>query len=400
MTLRVLLASAVIFAGCNKSSDSTASSPTGGAARATPSSARTPASTAPAGAAPAAAPTPAAAIDKPDKPTPGSVDTAATGSGAKPVIHGDKWNDPEEGGKNFAAFRETWVYVDGVPKGAIMWAELPAEMPVAWKDDVIGLDFHPGDPPPHEKKVQLLRWRLTDYFKLIGIDVAKIKVVYLHGSGYVAIPGPQLRKFADGITFDLTGNDMTKTRFYWPANMKTNTSYDRYAAVSVFIDKPPLTLDVHNNPSIDGVEIAGIPYHGTPERGGFRVYMDYKLAMVVKRNELGDTGRLGPERWDLRKLLLSRGVTAVPVAGDLVINHGLDDQFRERVDQAYVDKLEIAVNSQASGTMLLGTDQRAATALHLYTKGHVPAVIPVPPLEREPPSAGKSGKPAAPAPAK
>lgn len=393
MILRVLAASAVLFAGCHKSSSNApepSSAPAGEAARANPATAQRSAPAAPAGS-PGAAPTsaapasaaPAAPARPPAAPVPGTADVAA-GSGAAPVIHGDKWkDDDDEGGRNFAAFKETWVYVDGVPRGTMLFAELPAELPIAWKDDVVGLDFHPGDPPPHEKKVQLLRWRLADYFRLLGIDVAKIKVVYLHGSGYVAIPGPQLRRFADGITFDLTGNDMTKTRFYWPAAMRTNTSYDRYAAVSVFIDKPPLKLDEHNNPWIDGVEVNGIPYHGTPERGGFRVYIDYKLAMVVKRNELGATGRVGTERWDLMKLLASRGVKAQPVAGDLVISRGLDEQRRERIDEAYVKDLEVAVNPQASGTLLVGKDNRAATALHLYTRGHVPPVIAMPELERD-----------------
>jgi hypothetical protein len=307
----------------------------------------------------------------------------AAGSGAMPVIHGDKWQETEEGGRNFAAFKETWVYVDGVPRGAMLFAELPAELPIAWKDDLESLDFKPGDPPPHEKKIQVLRWRLADYLKLVGVDVAKIKAVYLHGSGYVAIPGAQFRKFADGITFDLTGNDLSKTRFYWPGSMKTNTSYDRYAAVSVFITKPPLTLDRHNNPHIDGVEVTGVPYHGTPERGGFRVYVDYKLAMVVKRNELGAVGRVSNERWDLMKLLASRGVNVKPVAGDLVFSRDMHQQRRERLDEAYVTNVEIGVNAQASGTMLVGKDDRAATALHLYTKGHVPPVLPLPELQRD-----------------
>jgi hypothetical protein len=345
---------------------------------------RTPSTAAPAAAAPGTASAPgAAAVAATAAPTPGTVDVAARG-GALPVIHGDKWHDEEEeGGRNFAAFKETWVYVDGVPRGAILFAEIPATLPIAWKDDVEGLDFHPGDPPPHEKKIQLLRWRLADYFQLIGIDVARIKMVYLHGACYVAIPGPQLRKFADGITFDLTGNDLTKTRFYWPRNMRTNTSFDRYAAVSVFIDKPPLTLDVHNNPFIDGVEVNGIPYHGTPERGGFRVYVDYKLAMVVKRNELGAVGRVADTRWDLMKLLASRGVKVQPVAGDLVIAQGLAEQRRDRVDEDYVKNLEVGVNSQASGTLLVGKDNRPATALHLYTRGHVPPVLPMPETQRD-----------------
>jgi hypothetical protein len=324
-------------------------------------------------------------------PEPGTVDTAQSGSGAQagsgamPVIHGDKWQDVEEGGRNFAAFKETWVYVDGVPRGAMLFAELPADLPERWKDDVESLDFKPGDPGPHTKPIQFLRWRLAEYFTLIGIDVKKIKMVYLHGSGYVAIPGDRFRKFADSITFDLTGNDLSKTKFYWSKEMPTNTSYDRYAVVSVFIDKPPLTLDVHNNPYIDGVEVTGVPYHGAPERGGFRVYVDYKLAMVVKRNELGAVGRVNNERWNLMTLLAARGVKVKPVAGDLVVSKHVTEQRRERLDQAYVANIEIGVNSQASGTMLLGKDNRAATALHLYTKGHVPPVLPLPVMQRDGP---------------
>jgi hypothetical protein len=330
---------------------------------------------------------PAAA--KPGAPVPGTVDTS--GSASKPVIHGEKWQDTEEGGRRFAAFKETWVYVDGVPRSAMLFAELPAALPVRWKDDVESLDFRPGDPGPHTKKIQFARWRLADYFTLIGIDVAKIRMVYLHGSGYVAIPGEQFREFASGITFDLTGNDLSKTRFYWPANMQTNTSYDRYAAVSVFIDKPPMELDRHNHGFIDGVEVIGIPYHGTPERGGFRVYVDNKLAMVVKRNELGAVGRISNERWNLMALLEARGVKVAPVAGDLVICRDMHEQRRERLDEAYVTNLEIGVNAQASGTLLLGTDNRPATALHLYTSGHVPAVAALPELQRDWQPSDKAG---------
>jgi hypothetical protein len=153
--------------------------------------------------------------------------------------------------------------------------------------------------------------------------------------------------------------------------------------VSVFIEKPPLTLDRHNNPFIDGEEVMGVPYHGSPERGGFRVYVDSKLAMVVKRNELGAVGRVTSERWDLAKLLEAHGVKARPVAGDLVVAKDLDQQRRERLDQTYVADLQIGVNAQASGTMLVGKDDRAATALHLYTQGHVPPVLPLPPFRRD-----------------
>jgi hypothetical protein len=368
MTLRVLAASLAVLAGCNSSSSSTATA-------APPTATSTP----------QAKPAAAAATPSPAAPTPGTVDVAASGgSTTPPVIHGEKWQSDDEGRSGrFAAYKETWIYVDGVPRGALVFAELPVALPIAWKDDLESLDFRPGDTGPREKKIQLLRWRLADYLTLIGVNVSKITMVYLHGGAYVAIPGDRFRKFAGGITFDLTGNDLSTSRFYWPTNMPTNSSHDRYAAVSVFIDKPPLVLDEHNNPFIDGVEVMGIPYHGTPERGGFRIYVDNRLVMVVKRNELGAAGRVGNERWDLRKLLEARGVKAQPVAGDLVLAQGMAVQQRERLDEAYVKNLEVGVSAQASGTLLLGKDNRPATALHLYTKGRVPPVLPLPEFQRD-----------------
>ena len=320
-------------------------------------------------------------------PTPGDVDPTG-GSGSDTKIHGSNWQDtdPDTGGKAFQGFKETWIYVDGQPKGALLYPEIPSWLPVAWKDDVEGLDFKPGDPPPYDRKVQLLRYRLVDYLKMMGLDINKVKGVYLHGSGYTFLPHDTLVKYADGITFDFTGNDMTKTRFYWPMDMTVNTSYDRYAAVSVFIDKPLLKLDEHNNPFIDGVEVNGIPYHGNPERGGVRVYLDGRFAMVIKRNTLNDVGRLKPNepRWSLRKLLEANGVKADNIAAvDVVDEKDTYHQTRERMPDTILAELDFATASNASGEITLGKEAKPANAILLYTKGHVPKPQALPPLERD-----------------
>src|SRR5262249_44473909 len=128
MTLRVLAATVVALAGCNRKADAPETAPSSASEAARPSSstaqraAATPAapSAAPAGP-PAAAPTSAPVV--------GSVDVAA-GSGAKPVIHGDKWKDNDEGGgRNFAAFKETWVYVGRRANGAVLFGGLPPARP-------------------------------------------------------------------------------------------------------------------------------------------------------------------------------------------------------------------------------------------------------------------------------
>jgi hypothetical protein len=45
--------------------------------------------------------------------------------------------------------------------------------------------------------------------------------------------------------------------------------------------------------------------------------------------------------------------------------------------------------------MLIGKDDRAATALHLYTKGHVPPVLAMPETRRDWQPPGKPAKPPA-----
>lgn len=329
-----------------------------------------------------------AALDAAGPVTPGTADQSK-GSGATPVIHGDKWAEPTDRRGPKQSFKETWVYVDGKPIGALRYPELPFSLPAVWKDDVESLDFKPGDKGPRERAIQVLRWRLSDYLRVVGgVDLKKIKYVYIHGNGVVAIDGNTFRKHAAGITFNFTGNDFSKTRFFWPTDMKTNTAYDRYVAVSVFVEKPPMTLDRHNNPYIDGVEVSGIPYYGVPLRGGFRVYLDDKLVHIIKRNELGAGGRSNPEdtaaepAWDLVKLLKHHGITADPVAADLVIARDLLTQKRIRLDESYVRGMIFKQTSESSGGLLLGKDGLSGAAIMLYSKGKVPPDQPLTPLER------------------
>ena len=203
-------------------------------------------------------------------PTPGTKDS----TGAPGVIHGDKWQDDEGEGGGFKSFKETWIYVDGEPVAAMLVSELP-DIPVAWTLQKEDLDFVLGDPGSHVRKFYVRRWRLTDYLHALGIPLKKIKMVYLHGgSGVIAVPGDVLRKFSDGLRFDLTGMDKTKSRFFLPSDMPHFGGFDRYAGVSVLINKPVLDVDVHKNLLQDGVEVVGIPYHGNPERGGIRIYRD------------------------------------------------------------------------------------------------------------------------------
>jgi hypothetical protein len=321
-------------------------------------------------------------VDVTARPVPGSVDK----SGAPGVIHGDKWQDDDDqgsGGGKASVYKETFVYVDGEPKGAMIIPELP-DIPVAWSPDVISLDFVRGQPGPREKKTWLRRWRLTDYLKAIGVNLSKVKVVYLHGgSGVIEVPGDVLRKYADGLRFDLTGNDMTKSRFFFPQEMPRFGRFDRYVAVSVIVDKAPLKVTGHKELEQDGVIVTGIPYHGAPERGGIRIYRDGVLALNIKRNTLGAAGRVAPTepRWNFEAILKSNGASIDEIAAADIVYAGA----RKRMTGEFFKGLEFGTNSQASGEILLGKSAEPANSILLYSKGKVPKVVPPAPFEQDHP---------------
>jgi hypothetical protein len=328
----------------------------------------------------------------PGMPEVGSVDNTQ-GSGSAMKIHGQNWQenpDPDAnktGGVQFAAYKETWVYVDGEPKGVLLLAEIPSWVPVQWADDIEGLDFNKLTPPDKRtKKVQLLRYNLLEYLKAVHVNTAKIKEIYVQGGGYSELTRPILDKYGKDITFDFMGNDLTKTRFYGPTTVNVNLTYDRYVAVNVIIDKPLLTFDArHHARDASGALLNGIPYHGTPERGGVRVYLDGGLAFVIKRNSLGDVGRvsMSEPRWSLMKLLAANGLHPDVGGIDVVSEKDIYNMHRTRLPPDVMKDPTFMTSSNASGQVVFGAENVPVNAFLLYSTGHVPPVVPVPPLQRD-----------------
>jgi hypothetical protein len=303
-------------------------------------------------------------------PLPGAEEAAK----APPGKHGDKWADPEDpktvGG--FSMFKEAWVYVDGKPVGVLRELELPP-LPEVWIEDVEYLDFKAGDPGPHERLFELRRWRLVDYFKAVGVDVKKIKAVLLHGGrGVAVLEGDLFARYGKDVTFDLTGNNDLKLRVYLPKEFRPtlNTSFDRYAAISVIVDKPVPGVNKDNTLILDGVELAGIPYYGQPLRGGIRVYVDGRLEVIIKRNALGDQGRITPgvDRWSVAGLLAAHGIDAGELAAADVVDKASEVT---RLEGDVIGGLTFETDPQAQGAIKLSTGQ-LTNAILLWKQGKVP----------------------------
>ncbi len=312
-------------------------------------------------------------------PDPGPLDAAAAGLDPAAAVdaaveeHGARWRDDDsERVGGFQIFKEAWVYVDGEPYGVLREVELP-ELPVAWTDATEFLDFKPGDTGPRERIYQRKRWRVIDYLKAVGVDPRKVKLLVVHGGrGVVGIPGPVLRKHGDDIRFDLTGNAWNKLRVFYPKEMPRNASFDRYTAISVYVDKLPPTISDDDQLMLDGEYVGGIPYHGSPQRGGIRIYLDHKLALVIKRNALGETGRVSAagerERWNLGKLLAARGADL----RDVVAADVIYDEDRRRVAQVDLATLDFGTVEKVSGEIELLPDGARAQEIILFRKGKVP----------------------------
>ncbi len=299
--------------------------------------------------------------------------------------HGAKWApDDDEGGTKqggFSMYKEAWVYVDGMPVGVLREAELPT-LPETWVDEVEYLDFNAGDKGPRERVFQVRRWKLADYLESIGLNLKKVKAILLHGGrGTALIPGDDFRRTKDKLLFDLTGNTALKLRVFLPDELELNTSFDRYAAVSVIVDKPMVTTDEDNNVVLDGVEVVGIPFYGQPLRGGIRVYLDGKLAVIIKRNSLGDEGRVEPGKdgWSVAKLLDAREVDTSKIAAADLLDPA---SVATRIDAAALQALTFTTSSQAQGAIVLSNGQ-LTNAILLWTKGKVPGPRVPTPNERD-----------------
>ncbi len=326
---------------------------------------------------------PAAVVTAPDAQV-GGPDAAEPEAGAR--NQGSKWASGEPGEDEPAGgmqmFKEAWVYVDGRPVGVLRETEMPDRLPVAWTKEEGDIAFTADSTGPRSLWFYTKRWRVSDYLTAVGVDLKQIKMVVFHGGrGVVAISGDVFREYKDGLRFDLTGINRMKLRVFLPRGMPRDTAFDRYVAISVIVDKPVPELDRRANAlMLDGEVIGGIPYHGAPLRGGVRIYLDGRLAMVLKRNALGDVGKLpgATPSWNLGALLAATGLDTANIAAAEVVHR----DRRKRVENFDLATFNIAADEGASGKILVAGSKQIVEALQLFSKGKVPGPWTPEPMEK------------------
>jgi hypothetical protein len=289
---------------------------------------------------------------------------------------------PAEFKKGAARWKDTGVYLDGKPIGFLTFGELPITLKPTWVKDKVSQDKPPGCPEcPAWKWSKQRFYKFTDYLRAIGIDPRKVKVMHVYGpklSQSVVVTGKDLMtKQAEQFMFRF-GMDIGGKALPWvPEGFGNGKTPDKISGVMIYIDRKAPTV-TREGIELDGKEVNGVPYHGEPIRGGIRVYLDDRLAAIIKRQEL-DPKRAtqlptGDMVWSFGEWLKSKNVDTSKVVEGWVIR---DEKRAEKIPFAELEKMMFAASSQAKGGITLGDRKIRASSIALHTRPIKDTELPV-----------------------
>jgi len=314
------------------------------------------------------------------EPAPTAIQTgSAAGSGSDDYV-------PAEFKTGLAKWKDTVVYLDGRPIAYMQWGELPIGLQPTWVKSKVSQNKPANCPEcPAWKWGEERYYRFTDYLKALGINIAKIKAMHVQGpqvtNTIVVTSKDLLSPPAKDFLFRFGGIVTGKAIPSVPSEKFGNgLGPDKITAVMIYVDKKPPKLD-EDGYMLDGVPIDGVPYYGEPLRGGIRVYLDDKLATMVKRQELDPkVARTNPDgelAWNFYEFLKKNGVDTSKVVEGWVIR---DDRRQEKIPASELSTMwfEAAAKSGKgeSGSIQLGDKMIAANAVALHTRAIKPEELP------------------------
>ncbi|MBK9029928.1 MAG: hypothetical protein IPL61_01065 [Myxococcales bacterium] len=279
-------------------------------------------------------------------------------------------------------WRDTGIYVDGKFSGLLAFAELPVALKPTWIQVKVSAPKRYGTSDTGWKWGKERRYRFRDLVASMGLDPAKIKEIHVYGPRFsesVIVTGAQLASpAADEFYFRFGGIVSSKAIPVVPAALGDQRTPDKISGVMIYVDKAPPKLERNVGLVLDGEVQEGVPYFGTPLRGGVRVYKDDRLVAYIKRQDLpADLANTtsGEPRWPLAGYLSSRGVSLDGVVEAWVVR---DEKWQERFDRTQLEGLWFAAGNQAKGHIELGDQKVKANALILRSTPVAPADVPGP----------------------
>ncbi len=308
------------------------------------------------------------------------------GSGSGSGSGSDDTYVPAEFKAGMSRFKDIGVYLDGAPVGFLSFGELPITLKPTWVKHKVNIEK-----PIDCKECKIWKWgeqryyRFTDYLRAIGIDPKTIREIHVQGpketNTIVATGRDLMQPNADEFMFHFGLSIHGKAIPHVPLNFGNGHDPDKITAVMIYIKKTPPTFD-DGGYVLDKRPIDGIPYFGEPLRGGVRIYLDDKLAAIIKRQELDAkqaiTDADGELSWSLWGFLKSRGVDTSKVVEGWVIRN---DARQERLPAAALASMTFEAPMKSgksqSGAVLLGEQKIVVNAIALHTRALKPDELPV-----------------------
>ncbi len=291
---------------------------------------------------------------------------------------------PAEFKAGMARWKDTGVYVDGKPVGFLTFGELPIGLKPTWLKDKVSAEKRPGTDDPGWRWAQQRVYKFTDYLKAVGVDPKSVKEIHVYGakmSETIVATGKDLAsKQADEFWFHFGANTYGKAIPHTLNTFGNGLSPDKITSVMVYLKKTPPKLVRNQGLFLDGVKQEGVPYYGEPIRGGVRVYLDDKLATVIKRQDLdvskATKSTSGELHWNLKQVLEAQGVDVSKVAETWLVREELR---KEHFPGSDLPTMTFTASSQAKGGITINDGPRAqVVALHTrtLTPAEIPAITP------------------------
>ncbi|MBS1122305.1 MAG: hypothetical protein H6Q90_4533 [Deltaproteobacteria bacterium] len=325
---------------------------------------------------------------QPQDPGPGSDAGSSAGSGsaavkAKDDHKGDQQDSewvPAEFKKGMSRWKDIGVYIDGKPIGFLTYGELPTGLKPTWIKDKVSDRKRPGTDDPGWKWARQRFYKFTDYLKAVGVDIRQINELHIYGpkmSQTFIVSGKDLATpAADKLMFRFGANISGKPIPAAPNNLGNGKIGDKISAVMVYLKKKPPILIRNEGLELDGQPQLGVPYYGEPIRGGIRIYLDDKLAAIIKRQELdpkqATKGADGELYYKLSDVFTANGVDTKKVVEVYVIR---DERRQDKLPAAELATLTFSAGAQAKGGVVLGDSKIRANALALHTRPIKPGEI-------------------------
>jgi hypothetical protein len=296
---------------------------------------------------PAKAPAPASATPPP---------SAAPVSAAAPAPGGGGGNG-DGTGQGGQRFRQAGVYVDGTPVAVIKFGELPPALRSAWQTQTTS----------EGQTLKVRRFLLADYLEALGVDLARVKAVHFYGgrTRVGVMPGDELRKRRKELLFSFTQSERGKARMHWPPQVQVSDEIDLINDLAVYVDKAPPTLNEKTwGLELGGQPVEGIPYATTEMRGGTRLYVDGRLARVIRPKAL-EAPAGDPPRWSLAAQIAGAGVALDKVREVDLID---DDALVGRLDHDAAAHATFDAAAESHGRLTVHPGETKAEAILVYVQ--------------------------------